>query len=205
LELIITENPRKSKKEILELKRKYLDLAFTKHFMRFDPEDIESVKRFVFFGIKSVALSDHNENEKDYVFIIAQIVEAITLLTPNEFVNMFPIDKTYDGDKWEIKDYFYTRDYIDTLEKDVPFGDIEETLNLFWEYQNSTIRRFSVKYLCATSHKRRQQGLPTFAEMAGIETHQVYKDANGTNYLMIDGQPVPLVKKKKESHLKVIK
>jgi len=45
----------------------------------------------------------------------------------------------------------------------------------------------------------------SFADMAGIETYQVYKDATGTEYMMIDGKPVPLLKEKKESHLKIVK
>jgi len=158
MELIITENPRKTKKEILKLRKEYFDLAFTKHFMRFDPEDIESVKKFVFFGIKSVALRDRNENKKDDVFFINQILEAITLLTPNEFANMFPIDKEFDGKKWQSKDYFYTRDYINTLDKDAPFGDIEKIWDLIWEYQNITFREFAVRYFCAISHERDSKG-----------------------------------------------
>ena len=30
----------------------------------------------------------------------------------NNLIKIFPIDKTYDGDKWECKDYFFTMDVL---------------------------------------------------------------------------------------------
>jgi hypothetical protein len=51
------------------------------------------------------------------------ILSSIGSLKPAELVNIFPIEKTYDGDRWGVKDYFYTRDYLNTLDPDKPIGE----------------------------------------------------------------------------------
>ena len=33
----------------------------------------------------------------------------------NNLINLFPIDKIYDGDKWGCKDYFFTMDVLKVL------------------------------------------------------------------------------------------
>lgn len=32
-----------------------------------------------------------------------------------EFLNIYPLKKTYDGEKYQIKDYYYSKRYVDTL------------------------------------------------------------------------------------------
>ena len=75
---------------------------------------------------------------------------------------MFPIDKDYKGNKWGLKDYFYTRDYINGLEQDKPIG--EEILKFLWEYQNKDITDFNVCCMEAMSNLRKLDGLPSLAE-----------------------------------------
>jgi hypothetical protein len=55
-------------------------------------------------------------------------------LTPREFMNIFPIDKTYDGERFECKDYFYTIKIVRALDQDAPIGDKLD--DLLWEYMN---------------------------------------------------------------------
>jgi len=52
-------------------------------------------------------------------------------LTPSEFMTISPIEKEYNGHKWGFKDYFYTRDYINTLDPSKPIGQ-EEALHFIW-------------------------------------------------------------------------
>ena len=37
--------------------------------------------------------------------------DALSILTPEELERMFPIEKEYDGVKYGIKDYFFTKKY----------------------------------------------------------------------------------------------
>ena len=66
-------------------------------------------------------------------------------LKPKEFMELYPIPKEYDGHKYEIKDYFYTRDYIKGLEQENPIGT--EVFNLLWEYQNRDLIHFNVNFM----------------------------------------------------------
>ena len=52
----------------------------------------------------------------------SQIMAALGKLTPEELVQMFPIKKEYDGERWGVKDYFYVREAIERLEPDKPIG-----------------------------------------------------------------------------------
>ncbi|WP_289891448.1 hypothetical protein [Virgibacillus pantothenticus] len=45
-------------------------------------------------------------DEISSAFQIANAIQDTTgKLTPKEFMNIFPIDKEFDGDKYEMKDY----------------------------------------------------------------------------------------------------
>lgn len=54
--------------------------------------------------------------------LIDSIFGVLGCLTLRNFVNTFPIDKTYDGEKWEEKDYFSTMKVLSKMDWDVPIG-----------------------------------------------------------------------------------
>lgn len=68
---------------------------------------------------------------------------SLTILT---FKNLFPISKFYSGNRYQIKDYFYTLDYIDKLGIDenkdmIGFDKIDE---FCMEYVNKDIAGYNI-------------------------------------------------------------
>lgn len=170
------------------------------------------IKRAVFYGVKAIILKEKPK------YITRQIAELnfqfgstirllIGLLTPSEFMTIFPIEKEYNGHKWGFKDYFYTRDYINTLDPSKPIGQ-EEALHFIWEYHNWDITEFNVELMGYLSDLRQLEGYPSlaeeWAEMNGIETHTVHEDDKGNTYIIKDGKTLKLGKPRPR-HLRVVK
>lgn len=170
-------------------------------------------KKATFYGVRAISLKKDPEpltqEEADFNFKFASIVIGmIGLLTPAEFITLFPINKDYDGYKWETKDYFYTRDYINTLDPNKPIRENTDTLSFIWEYVNWDIIMFNVRIMGYLSDLRKLEGLPSLAEewaiMNGIEGHTVHQDHKGNEFIIIDGK-VAKASKPRPRHLKLVK
>lgn len=171
------------------------------------------LRRIIFYGVKAVNTKPEPEYitkeaaEADFQFI-SIIKDLMALLTPVEFMHIFPIDKDYKGYKWGLKDYFYTRDYINGLVLDKPIG--KQILNFLWEYQNKDITDFNVCTMETMSNLRKIEGLPSlaeeFANAMGLKTYTEYKGSKGQRFL-IDRQTgkTMRVKKPKPRYLKLMK
>ena len=170
----------------------------------------EIVKKIIVYGVKSIItkIDDSSLNLSELNFIMADgITQLMGTLTPREFINLYPIMKEYDGDKHGLKDYFYTRDYMDTLDPNEPIG--EEIINLLWEYHNMEIKIFNVKLIGCMSDVRVLQGGKSieqeFADSFGLKTSRMYKGNSGIQFMIDeDGRPIR-VNNIKPSHLKIIK
>lgn len=77
-------------------------------------------------------------------------------LTLKNFVTTFPINKTYDGEKWECKDYFSTMEVLSKMDWDKPIGR-DELSELLWDYDNSDLRHAYVEFTTAMSAIYRAQ------------------------------------------------
>jgi hypothetical protein len=173
------------------------------------------IKKLIVYGVKMVnSKSKHEaitEEQAEYDFNFVELIKTcMASLTPNEFVNIFPIEKTFDGHKYETKDYFYTRDYIAGLDQVKPIG--EEILNLLWEYTNREVRMFNVRSLGYISNLRQFQGEPSlmeeWADTIGIKTYTKLTDDKGKEFMFDKetGKTTKIKKSKpKPRYLKVIK
>jgi hypothetical protein len=171
----------------------------------------ETVKKAVFYGVKMVNTKELDDviirEEAEYDFAFANLViSMMATLTPKEFMNIFPIEKEYDGHKWGMKDYFYTMEYIKTLDLDKPIG--EKIFDFLWEYMNEDITRFMIKLLQFTSRLRQLEGKPTlveeFADMMGIKTYKLFRDEKGREFLL-DSETGKTMRVKPKRRLKLIK
>lgn len=131
-------------------------------------------------------------------------------LTPTELERMFPIIKDYDGERWEMKDYFTAKAVLNKLPKDEPISDNAEMFELLWDYHNNTLREFLVKYMGCIDNIRRLNGelstMEEFAQMNGIPTYTKFECANGKEYLRNnDTGETMRVRKPLPRHLKVVK
>lgn len=197
----------------------YLD-SFIRAVKEFadDPDNKDStihIERAILYGVKAInvkpkddyLIREHIENEFSFINAITKLMGT---LTPGEFMQVFPIEKEYKGHKWGMKDYFYTRDYIKTLDPDKPIGPDDEILEFLWEYHNWEISLFVVASMECISNWNRLNGEPTFmdefAEEMGLKTYTMHTDNQGNSF-MLDGETGKTMKvsKPRPKHLKVVK
>lgn len=170
-------------------------------------------KKLIVYGVKVVNTKEDPEYidretvENDFQFA-SVIKDLMATLTPKEFMELYPIAKEYNGHKYRMKDYFYTRDYINTLDQDKPIGD--EILSFIWEYHNWELTEFNIKIMEYISSLRRLDGQPSlaeeFANEIGVKSYLMYKDEKGREFLVDKNTGKTIrIKNHKAKHLKVIK
>lgn len=170
-------------------------------------------------GIKYInsIRESRRENERagtDYVQTLEeaqvafQLIDAIFTvcgyLTLRNFVTTFPIDKTYDGAKWERKDYFYTMEVLKNIGWDVPIE--KDTLSdLLWNYENEDLRNAYIEFTTAMSAIYRTQtgkGIAEqFFEERGVPTYTMDRETG----IMKNNQTGDIMKPKKVSHIQTVK
>lgn len=140
-------------------KRNLWHRAFKKALNRLDDDRTTKtkVKQIVFYGVKCYGKWNDSEGVelKNKTGEIFQIITLIEALTPREFMQIFPLAKDYDGQRWETKDYFYTMDYSEILGMDVPIG--ENVFEFLMEYWNADVMLFATKALSALSAIHEEQ------------------------------------------------
>lgn len=167
--------------------------------------DTETTKKLVFYGVKYIATQRKIERqqltqeETESCFKMIQLIQMLMMrLTPNDFVNLFPIKKEYLREDYGWKDYFYTVDKLKAYPSDRPIGANLD--DLLWDYTNDTICGFMVNMLCTASQLRRFQGqmgiAEEWAEKQGIPTytlneHDGYVMNNQTHQTMTYHKPMP--------------
>lgn len=107
----------------------------------------EGFNKYLYHGIKFMPTAfDHNweytdDELSEWFNQINQIGNMISLLTPREFMNIFPITKDYDGCKHGVKDYFFTMNVIRKMGID---HSIDEPYEFLFDYMNWDIQ----SYMC---------------------------------------------------------
>lgn len=179
----------------------------------------EDLIKIAFSGIKFIcSLRDvRRENDKlgtgyqqslKESQILFQLIDAIFTvcgyLTLRNFVTTFPVDKTYDGAKWECKDYFSTMEVLKKRDWDAPIGR-NELSELLWDYMNEDLRHAYIEFTTAMSAIYRAQtgkGIAEqFFEEHGVPTYTVDKETG----IMKNNQTGNIVKLGKASHIHVVK
>jgi hypothetical protein len=156
-----------------------------------NPKDKELIKQLIFYGVKFInstlnkKLSDYESIERRFK-IISSIKTFISALTPNELLTVFPLDKTYDGKRYETKDYFFSIKELKKIGLDNQIGDnVEEML---WDYMNMQIHIFLAESFSVLSDLRKFEGhqdlLLEFFEKQGIPltTYSMFKE-KGKQYM----------------------
>lgn len=136
--------------------------------------------------------------------LIDSIFGVLGCLTLRNFVTTFPIDKTYDGAKWEEKDYFYTMDVLSKMDWDKPIGR-DELSELLWDYENADLRHAYIEFTTAASAILRAQtgkGIAeTWCDNMGIPTFTEDKETG----IMKNNRTGDIMKPKKASHIQIVK
>ena len=136
--------------------------------------------------------------------VIDSIFMVLGCLTLRNFVETFPIEKYYDGDKWEEKDYFSTIEVLSKMNWDKPIGR-DELSELLWDYYNADLRHAYMEYTSAMSAIYKAQTgkgiMEKFFEDRGVPTYTMDK-ATG---IMKNNQTGDIVKTQKVSHIQIVK
>lgn len=189
-----------------------VDVCAGKGKEEFGDVDLDDRKKIIWLGVKVIG-GDRTENPPYDLLVnrfrlISHIQALMGTLTPREFQTIFPIDKEYDGEKYEMKDYFYTKKYIAEFGENKVIG--EEISEFLWEYQNRTTCEFVIKTLSTMSAIRRAEGqkglAEEFFEERGVTTYTLTKDGKGNKFLTNnDTGEVEKVKKPVPRYMTVVK
>lgn len=156
-----------------------------------------SVKYVTTHRFKNKNCIERKEIEQHFQFI-ELTKQFMMLLTPHQFVNLFPIEKSYDGEKYMVKDYFSTMEMLSHLDMDKPLGAQLE--DVMWDYQNPTIGEFLVAMFSTASKLRKlDTGVGIMEEWAAendIETLTVDENSgyilnNQTHKTVPYKKPIP--------------
>lgn len=83
--------------------------------------------------------------------IYRDVTDILATLTPQEFLNIFPPAKNYDGIRHGNKDYFTTMEAINKLPPHVSIGRNINIMDLICDYLNSDIELFAARGMTLTA------------------------------------------------------
>jgi hypothetical protein len=177
-------------------------------------QERDRLKQIVYYGVKyincidthrTVIMREQVQNEFTLIGIIKEIMKLLTL---DELINVFPIPKEFDGEKYCTKDYFYAVEEFKQYNYNDPLCDNLE--NILWDCMNYDLRNFQLCLFNVMDGIRRFNGEPgvmeEFLTDQGVEMYKI-NESNGKKYIQssITGKTVPLKEtKKKTRYLKVI-
>lgn len=125
-------------------------------------EKREEIQKFIFLYFKArksldVDSMDLQVAENEF-YLQDVMINLIGVLTPKELEHIFPIEKWYEGDKYQSKDYFFTRDRLNQLEEEQPIKESIEPIELLYDYMNNDISNFIVDNMVLISKIQRLRG-----------------------------------------------
>lgn len=219
LTLINCNKNNKINKKLEQKKKKAL--IYKKLFEEYLYEDYLQTKQHkiktIFHGVKYIILFplDTETTYKEFLLMYNTIQDIICLmkdLSLKDLINMFPIIKEYDGEKWEAKDYYSTMEYLQDKNLEEPIG--EEIYNFFFNYYNNDIINFSVKHMLLIDRINKAECKPSlmeqFLEIADpegkIHTYTYHKK-EGYMYDNYTGKTFKVSKPKRKipKYLKILK
>lgn len=148
----------------------------------------ENITQAVYYGVKLVTTLEKSENQQqatDHADIINIVNMLISVITPAQFMQIFPVAKVFDGEKSGWKDYFYTMKSIEEMGRDKTIGT--QVQNLLLDYQNTDVQRFLLAEFSVVNELRWFNGQKTigeeFCEDIGVECFTVCEGLNGHKYI----------------------
>lgn len=190
---------------------------FTKYQEVFDSDDIflDEKKKMILLGVKAIGQSKKTEtvDKKTILLTYNYLIELMKTITFEEFENIFPIDKVYDGEKFECKDYFYTKEMMKSFDVKSKIGN--EIDSFLWDYTNKDIRCFNVAVmgLVIDFHKKEtgqdlfRNWIDEIGKERKIEFDTYIEIKNGNKKYLMNNRTKEIYKVRypRPKHLKLIK
>lgn len=157
-----------------------------------EPDSPNKAKQISLLGVKYFNASrstDKSQELLDAQLLLYHYIQTfMSQLTPREFMQIFPIEKDYDGDKSGCKDYFYTIKFIESIGFDAPIGMEKSLFRFLWEYHNWEIGVFVVCWISLLENAMIQQGIEPpidkLFDSLGVTPYYLQKDElTGQEYL----------------------
>ena len=137
--------------------------------------------------------------------LIDALFGAIGRIKLKNLIKIFPIDKDYDGAKWECKDYFFTMDVLREKGLNNAVGR-DNVFDLMWDYMNRELRELTVFYMSCMSAMYKQQSGVSFAEKFCVDNIIPTYTMDRENGLLIDNQSGEIAKmSNKPSFMQIVK
>lgn len=126
------------------------------------PEIIKCITPFLIY-LNKYGLDSNFKTVKDHHLMLRIMTILIGRLTPREIMTYYPITKRYDGEKYEWKDYYYTKEYLQGVALDEPIGEeFEKVFTFIWEYQNRHINALTLTLMGNLDKMQEMTGGTTF-------------------------------------------
>ncbi|MDD3305564.1 MAG: hypothetical protein PHO29_00495 [Acetobacterium sp.] len=199
----------------VDYERKYLEgMIRAIKAKQLEPDNIEATKRIIFYTVKYLSIinikSMSRESLEGLLVFDQMLLNTICELTPAELLTIFPVTKSYDGKRYECKDYFSTMEALQAHGLYEPIRSPETASSLLWGYMNPTVMMYQVHCMSVVSEIHAMdtgKGLmEQFFEDQGVkvETFRKYENDTGQTFMIgEDGRSFP-VKKPVPRHLKLV-
>lgn len=109
-----------------EEKLKALALLKLSYKYKFD-NDYDLMSKLITAEFATLFIGNkHNLDLKNFVFnynLLQFILTLLEGLTPRQVLGLFPIEKSYDGEKYQTKDYYSSMDVVNDLGIDIPLNN----------------------------------------------------------------------------------
>lgn len=202
---------RATEKAIKECEQQCGKMTFEEMASQFS----EGFRKMVYASVKYLGAVRVETPEADEDFIqaihsyVSCVLDAFGAMTPRQVMQLFPISKTYDGERWQCKDYFTTMKAINEIGIDNVIGE-ERAPRFLWSYMNWDIDEFMVTFMLTVSRMRVLQGgkdiMEEIFEEKGLPTYSYYENEG----IMINRQTGEVTKVEKPrtrvpKYMKIIK
>ena len=195
--------------KILLFKRSFLENYI---LLENDFENKELLTKVIFLGTKYIYLNRHTKDDsyEDInlnLDIVNSLISLMKLLTINEFIEIFPIEKNYDGEKYCSKDYPYVMEILNRRDKDKVINkDIHDVL---WNYHNKEIRVLMVTLMMKINHVQKVNNEPTltdaFAKFFNVPVYKKITHKNKEYLIDIKNRKTIKLVKQYPSYLRRVK
>ena len=181
--------------------------------------DPEVRKQLIYYSVKAIPLkySEHsNESGRitdsqdldDLYTTIKYTDHLIGQITPWELTQIYPIEKSYDGNKYGTVDYFSTMEQLEEFGMDEPITE-DKVMDVLFGYDNAHILEYTYIKLSVISDLRRCEGHPGLLEeyfgSLGVGMYKMMTDEYGKQFLYDpDKQTTYPVTKPRPRYLRVI-
>lgn len=177
-------------------------------------DDKTITKRIIFYTVKYLSIINikgmSRESLEGILVFDQMLLNQICELTPAELLTIFPVTKSYDGERYECKDYFSTMEALQAHGLHEPIQSPETASSLLWAYMNPTVMMYQVHCMSVVSELHSMETgkglMEEFFEDQGVKltTFRKYENDAGQTFMVgEDGQSFP-VKKPVPRHLKLV-